>query len=79
MQRCVNKVRFRPFIPLGIWILCVRAEAGSVVVTVKDGKGALVSDAVVYAKSNNPVASLEKKQAVIAHGKIVLRVKDQTS
>ena len=65
MQRCVNKVRFRPFILLGIWILCVRAEAGSVVVTVKDGKGALVSDAVVYAKSNNPVASLEKKQAVI--------------
>ena len=65
MQRCVNKVRFRPFILLGISILCVRAEAGSVVVTVKDGKGALVSDAVVYAKSNNPVASLEKKQAVI--------------
>ena len=61
----MNKVRFRPFILLGIWILCVRAEAGSVVVTVKDGKGALVSDAVVYAKSNNPVASLEKKQAVI--------------
>jgi len=58
-------MRFRPFILLGVWILCGQAEAGSVVVTVKDGKGALVSDAVVYAKSNNPVASLEKKQAVI--------------
>ena len=60
-------MRFRPFILLGVWILCGQAEAGSVVVTVKDGKGALVSDAVVYAKSNNPVASLEKKQAVIDH------------
>ncbi len=58
-------MRFRPFVLLGIWILCGRAEAGSVVVTVKDGKGALVSDAVVYAKSNNPVASREKKKAVI--------------
>src|SRR6266550_870862 len=58
-------MRFRPFILLGVWILCGQAEAGSVVVTVKDGKGALVSDAVVYAKSNNPVASLEKKKAVI--------------
>jgi plastocyanin len=58
-------MRFRPFIFLVIWILCGRAEAGSIVVTVKDGEGALVSDAVVYAKSNNPVASREKKQAVI--------------
>lgn len=58
-------LRFRPFILLGIWILCGQVEAGSVVVTVKDGEGALVSDAVVYAKSNNPVTSLEKKQAVI--------------
>src|SRR6478735_7780911 len=53
-------MRFRPFILFGIWILCGRVEAGSVGVTVKDSKGALV-----YAKSNNPVVSLEKKQAVI--------------
>jgi plastocyanin len=57
--------RFRPFIILGIWILCGQAEAGSVIVTVRDREGALVSDAVVYAKSNDPVASSEKKQAVI--------------
>ena len=50
---------------LGIWTLCGRAEAGSIIVTVRDGKGALVSDAVVYAKPNGPVASREKKQAVI--------------
>jgi plastocyanin len=58
-------MRFRPFILFGIWILCGRVEAGSVGVTVKDSKGALVSNAVVYAKSNSPVASREKKQAVI--------------
>jgi plastocyanin len=58
-------MRLRPFILLGICILCGPVEAGSVVVTVKDNKGALVSNAVVYAKSNSPVASREKKQAVI--------------
>jgi plastocyanin len=58
-------MRFRPFVLLFIWILCGRAEAGSILVTVKDGQGALVADAVVYAKSNNSVASHEKKQAVI--------------
>jgi len=55
----------RPFILLGICILCGPVEAGSVIVTVKDSKGALVSNAVVYAKSDSPVASCEKKQAVI--------------
>ena len=66
MQRCLNGIsRFRSFLLLAIWILCGRAEAGSVLVTVKDGKGTLVSDAVVYAKPNKPVVSLEKKQAVI--------------
>ena len=45
--------------------MCGPVEAGSVGVTVKDSKGALVSNAVVYAKSNSPVASREKKQAVI--------------
>jgi len=58
-------MRFWPFVLLAVWILCSRAEAGSIVVTVKDSQGTLVSDAVVYAKSNNPVVSLEKKQAVI--------------
>jgi plastocyanin len=58
-------MHLRPFILLGICILCGPVEAGSVVVTVKDSKGALVSNAVVYAKSNSPVASREKKQAVI--------------
>jgi plastocyanin len=66
MQRCLNGIiRFRLFLFLAIWILCGRAEAGSVLVTVKDGQGTLVSDAVVYAKPNKPVVSLEKKQAVI--------------
>ena len=58
-------IRIRPIIVLGIWILCGQAQAGSIIVTVKDRGGALVSDAVVYAKSNDPVASSEKKQAVI--------------
>lgn len=58
-------MRLRPFILLGIFILCGPVEAGSVVVVVKDSKGALVSNAVVYAKSNSPVASRGKKQAVI--------------
>ena len=58
-------MRFWQFILIGIWILCVRAEASSIVVTVKDREGALVSNAVVYAKSNNPTASHERKQAVI--------------
>ena len=53
------------FVLLAIWILCGRAEAGSILVTVKDGQGTLVSAAVVYAKPNKPVVSLEKKQAVI--------------
>jgi plastocyanin len=66
MQRCLNGIiRFRPFLFLAIWILCGRAQAGSVLVTVKDGQGTLVSDAVVYAKPNKPGVSLEKKQAVI--------------
>jgi plastocyanin len=58
-------MRFRPLVLLFIWILCGRAEAGSILVTVKDVQGALVADAVVYAKSNNPVVSPEKKKAVI--------------
>src|SRR5882724_12659017 len=58
-------MRFWPFVLLAVWILCGRAQAGSLLVTVKDGQGTLVSDAVVYAKPNRPVVSLQKKQAVI--------------
>ena len=66
MQRCLNGMMyFRLFFFLAIWIFCGRTEASSVRVTVKDGQGTLVSDAVVYAKSNNPVVSVEKKQPVI--------------
>jgi len=66
MQRCLKGiVRFRAFVLLTVWILCGRAEAGSILVTVKDVQGTLVSDAVVYAKLSNPVVSVEKKQALI--------------
>jgi len=66
MQRCLNGIiRCRTFVLLAAWILCSRAEAGSILVTVKDGQGTLVSDAVVYAKASNPVVSPEKQQAVI--------------
>jgi plastocyanin len=66
MQRCLNGIiRCRPFVFLAAWILCSRVEAGSILVTVKDGQGTLVSDAVVYAKASNPVVSPEKQQAVI--------------
>ena len=58
-------MRFRAFVLLTVWILCGRAEAGSILVTVKDVQGTLVSDAVVYAKLSNPVVSVEKKQALI--------------
>jgi len=58
-------MRFWPLVLLAVWILCSRAEAGSILVTIKDGQGTLVSDAVVYAKPNKPLVSLEKKEAVI--------------
>jgi plastocyanin len=66
MQRCLNGIiRCRAFVFLAAWILCSRVEAGSILVTVKDGQGTLVSDAVVYAKASKPVVSPEEKQAVI--------------
>src|SRR5215469_15021598 len=66
MQRCLKGIiRFRPLILLTVCILCGRAEAGSILVTVKDVDGTLVSDAVVYAKSSNPLVSVGKKEAVI--------------
>ena len=58
-------MRFWPFVLLAVWILCSRAEAGSILVTIKDGQNILVSDAVVYAKPNKPLVSLGKKEAVI--------------
>lgn len=58
-------MRLRQLMFLAILVLCGRAEAGSIVVTVKDGKGAFVSDAVVYAKSDKSTALRNKKQAVI--------------
>ena len=58
-------MRFRPFVVLTIWIVCGRAEAGSILATVKDVQGALVADAVVFAKSNDSVVLRGKKQAVI--------------
>ena len=45
--------------------MCSGVQAGSLTVTVKDAKGALVPDAVVYAKSRNPAALRGKKQIVI--------------
>ena len=45
--------------------LASNLDAGSLDVTVKDTKGAVVSDAVVYAKRNDAGAGLAKSQAVI--------------
>ncbi|HYK23536.1 MAG TPA: hypothetical protein VEU75_02605 [Candidatus Acidoferrum sp.] len=50
---------------LVIFGLCHDLSAGSFDVTVKDGKGALVSDAVVYARGNGMNAQSTKKQTVI--------------
>jgi len=45
--------------------LCHNLQAGSLDVTVKDGNGALVSDAVVYAKGRAVTSALAKKRMVI--------------
>ena len=50
---------------LVIFGLCHDLSAGSFDVTVKDSKGALVSDAVVYAQGNGMNAERAKKQTVI--------------
>ena len=50
---------------LVIFGLCHDLSAGSFDVTVKDGKGALVSDAVVYARGNGMSAQSTKKQTAI--------------
>ena len=55
----------RAFAWLVIFGLCHDLSAGSFDVTVKDSKGALVSDAVVYAQGNGLNAERAKKQTVI--------------
>jgi plastocyanin len=45
--------------------LCHSLQAGSLDVTVKDGNGALVSDAVVYAKGRAVTSALAKNRMVI--------------
>jgi plastocyanin len=45
--------------------LCHNLHAGSLDITVKDGNGALVSDAVVYAKGSAATSAPAKKRAVI--------------
>jgi plastocyanin len=49
--------------------MCHGLEAGSLSVTVKDGKSALVSDAVVYAKSSAAAARAGKKAVIDQQGK----------
>src|SRR5437870_5945362 len=55
----------RTFAFLVACFLCGDLRAGSLNITVKDSKGALVSDAVVYAKGASTTAAREKKQVVI--------------
>lgn len=50
--------------PIALFLVAV-AQAGSLNVTVRDGKGAPVSDAVVYAKTSSESAPRPKKQAMI--------------
>ena len=55
----------RALVVLVSCLLSGNLRAGSVIVTVKDAHGALVSDAVVYAKGNATTSSREKRQTVI--------------
>lgn len=50
---------------LAIFCLCRTLSAGSLEVIVKDGKGAFISDAVVYAKGNILNPAHARKQTVI--------------
>jgi plastocyanin len=52
-------------IVLLVSLLACDLQAGSLTVTVKDSKGAPVSDAVVYAKPSHPVGLRENKHVVI--------------
>src|SRR6266576_1790432 len=59
----MNLLRVR--VLLAAFGLCHNLHAGSLDVTVKDGNGALVSDAVVYAKGRAATSASAKKRAVI--------------
>ncbi len=59
----MNFLRLRVF--LAALSLCHNLPASSLDVTVKDGNGALVSDAVVYAKGTAATSGLAKKRAII--------------
>ena len=59
----MNLLRVR--VLLAAFGLCHNLQAGSLDVTVKDGSGALVSDAVVYAKGRAVTSALAKKRMVI--------------
>ena len=59
----MNLLRVR--VLLAAFGLCHNLHAGSLDVTVKDGNGALVSDAVVYAKGRAATSAPAKKRAVI--------------
>ncbi len=54
----------RTIILLASCLACSGLEAGSLSVTVKDGKGAPVSDAVVYAKSSATAARAGKRAVI---------------
>lgn len=53
------------FALLAVFCSCCDLHAGALDVTVKDGKGALVPDAVVYALGTTPNTKTARKQAVI--------------
>src|SRR6266568_1594983 len=55
----------RVHVLLAAFGLCHNLQAGSLDVTVKDGNGALVSDAVVYAKGRAVTSALAKNRMVI--------------
>jgi plastocyanin len=57
-------VNARTIILLAGCLACSGLEAGSLTVVVKNGKGAPVSDAVVYAKSSATAARAEKKAVI---------------
>ena len=54
----------RTIILLAGWVACSGLEAGSLSVTVKDGKSTPVSDAVVYAKSSATAAPAGKRDVI---------------
>ena len=57
--------RLRAPLLLAVLALCTKVHAGSLEVTVKDGSGALISDAVVYAKASASASVPAQKRVVI--------------